>query len=70
MGVNHRGRHIRMTKQFLNRANVGTRLQQVGGERVTQGVNRYELMNLRRRTSQLDGTLKMLLVQMVSALNA
>jgi hypothetical protein len=32
MGVNHRGAHVLMPEQFLHRADVITRLQQMGGE--------------------------------------
>ena len=38
MGVDHRGLHIAVTQQLLNRADVGSLLQQVCGERMAEGV--------------------------------
>ncbi len=38
MRVDHGGGHIRMPQQFLNRADVAARLQQVGGEAVPQNM--------------------------------
>jgi hypothetical protein len=34
MGIDHGGRHIRMTQKLLHGADVVTRLQQMGRERV------------------------------------
>ena len=39
MRVNHGGTDITVTQQFLNRAYVGTALQQMCCKRVAQGVN-------------------------------
>jgi transposase InsO family protein len=38
MGIDHRRTHVRVPQQLLHRANVCTRLQQVHGEAVAQGV--------------------------------
>ena len=38
MGVDLRRRDRRVTKQLLNRAEIGARIQQVSGERVPKGV--------------------------------
>jgi hypothetical protein len=50
MGVDHGGDQILIPKQVLNRANVGTTLQQVGGEGMTKGVGADGL----RQTSPVD----------------
>jgi len=34
MGVDHRGHHIAVTQELLNRADIGSLLQQVCGERM------------------------------------
>jgi hypothetical protein len=41
MGVDHGGADIGVAKQFLHRTDVGAGLQKMGGERVTQGMNRH-----------------------------
>ena len=38
MGVDHRGLHIAVTKKLLDRSDVGTALEQVGGEAMAKGV--------------------------------
>jgi hypothetical protein len=38
MGINLSGSDVRMTKQELNHAQIGTMVQQVCGERMTQGM--------------------------------
>jgi len=40
MGVNHRGAYILVAEELLDGSDVGARLEQVGGERVPQGMSR------------------------------
>src|SRR6476646_8972992 len=47
MGVNLRGRDIGVAEHLLNRAQVRAALEQVGGERVTEGVRRHRLCDPR-----------------------
>lgn len=45
---------IRMAKQFLNRANVSARLQQVGSKTVAERVNRNRFFNVGSNTCLLE----------------
>ena len=54
MGVNHGGGHIAVAQQLLHGADVGARLQQVGGEAVAQGVDRGMFGNARFRQCSLQ----------------
>jgi hypothetical protein len=45
--VNHSRAHVGMPKQLLHAPNVDTGVQQVRGERVSKGVRRDSLWNLR-----------------------
>ena len=38
VGIDHRGRHVAVAQQLLDRPDVGTVLQQMGGEGVAEGV--------------------------------
>jgi hypothetical protein len=38
MRVNHCGLHVFVSEELLHRSNVGTGFQQMGGERVAEGV--------------------------------
>ena len=46
MGVDHRGAHVGVSQQFLNRADVVAIFQQMGGKGMAQGVRARE--SLRR----------------------
>ena len=48
VGVDHRRLQISMTQQQLDGANVGTRREQVGGERMPQRMNAGVLVNSRQ----------------------
>ena len=48
MGVDHRGLYIAVTQQLLNRADIGSLLQQVCGERMAEGVAGGWLADSRR----------------------
>jgi hypothetical protein len=65
MGVNHGRAHVAMPEQFLNRADVVARDQQVRGKRMAQRVamNRFEEATLSGRGS--DGFLWHRVVEMV-----
>ena len=57
MRVDHGGRHIAVAEKLLHRADIGARLQQVGGKAVAQGVNRNRLANARLGDGLLDSPL-------------
>ena len=43
MSVEHRRSHIGVTEQFLDGANIGARLEQVGGKAMTKGMTTRRL---------------------------
>ncbi len=69
MRVDHGSRDIRVTQQFLHRADVVAALQQVGREGMAQGVRRGRLGNSCLDQGALDGPLQGLFVRMVPPLN-
>lgn len=56
-----------MPEQFLHRADVGAGLQQVGGERMAQGVYRYGFGNARQDDRLLEMPAQPLFKYMVTA---
>ena len=67
MCVDHGGAQVRVPQQFLHRADVRARLQQMRGEGMAPGVYRHRPNDARRRGSQLDGAVQAFYVQMVSS---
>ena len=57
--------HVLVSEEFLNRPNVVARFQQVGRERVAQGMGTDLLIDAGRLRRQLDGALQSVLVEMV-----
>jgi hypothetical protein len=66
MGIDHCGFQIHVTQQFLDSPNVGTVVQQVGGENVPQRVNRYPFVDPRLAHGLLDVSLQAAGVQLVT----
>lgn len=58
MRVDHCCLDMRVAKQFLHRADVAARLQQMRGEAVPQGMWSHPLANVRRYRAAPDGLLK------------
>jgi len=58
-----------LPQQFLHRADVGARLQQVRGKTVAQGVHRHRFDDLRRSTGQLNGTLHTFFIEVMAPFN-
>ena len=46
MGINHRGSHIAVTQQFLNRTDIIIGLQQMTGKTVTKGMGGMGILAL------------------------
>lgn len=59
-----------MAQQFLYGADVGARLQEVGGKAVAQRVHRYGFDDAGQCCYLLQAALQSLFVQMMAALNA
>jgi hypothetical protein len=55
LSVQRRRCHLLMAEQHLDDAQIGPRLQQVGGKAVTQGVDGDRLSKLRRLARQMAG---------------
>lgn len=53
VGVDHSGGDIAMPEQLLNGANIGSALQQMGGERMAKGMGLMCLVRPARRTATL-----------------
>src|SRR6266404_4127219 len=66
MSVDHGRRHVTMTEQFLDCPDVVPVLQQVGGERVAEGVAPCGLRDARRAYSVADGALEDGFVEMMA----
>lgn len=67
MRVDHRGENVGVIQQLLHSANGGTRLQQMVGKRMTQGMRRGWLQNQCRLNRLLERTLKCLVIGVVPA---
>ena len=67
VGVNHCGTDVPMTQQFLDRPDVVSVLEQVGGERVAECVACDMFLDAGQRRRFFDGALKDRFVQMVQA---
>ena len=67
MRVDHRRRDILVTEQLLDGANVAAALEQVGGERVAEGVAGRALGDSGSEHGPPDGLLEHGLVQVVAA---
>ena len=65
VGVNHRGADVPMPQQFLDRPDVVSVLEQVGGERVTERVAGDMLFDVGQSRRIFDGALEYGFVQMV-----
>src|SRR3990172_1845538 len=70
VGVNHRGTDVPVTQQFLDRPDVVSVLEQVGGERVTERVAGDVLFDAGQSRRIFDGALKDGFVQMMSTPNS
>ena len=68
--VDHRRAHLAVAEQFLHRADVGARLQQVRGEAVTQRVRRYVLLDAGQGSGAPQCARQPLLEQVVAPLDA
>src|SRR6202051_4487537 len=66
MSVEHRCGHIGVTEQFLHRANVRARLEQVGGKAVTKGMATRRLRYARLVHGRLHRALHDFLVSMMA----
>src|SRR5512134_3304865 len=64
--VNHRRRDVAVPEQFLHRADVGSRFEQVRGEAVAQRVAPDGPGNIRLERGEPDGALERRLVEMVA----
>src|SRR5271155_4695484 len=58
MGVNHGGPHIRMSQQFLDRADVLSCLEQVRCKAMPKGMTARRLQDPRLMSGGADGTLQ------------
>lgn len=58
MGVNHRGRHIRMTEQFLHGADIVAKLQQMRRKGMPQAVAVDLFVDTRTLSGDLDRLLQ------------
>jgi hypothetical protein len=70
MGVNHRRAHLLMPQEFLYGADVLARRQQMGGERMAQGMTTHRFGNFGIPSGPLDGPLQDLLIQVMASLLA
>lgn len=70
VGINHRGTHIPVPQQLLDRPDVVSVLEQVGGERVTECVAGDTLFDVGQRRRFFDCTLKDGFVQVVPTPNS
>ena len=70
MRINLRGTHIRVPQQLLNRADIVTTLQQVGGKRVAQGMAACRFIDARTSNRRFNGTLERLFPKVVPAYDA
>uniref|UniRef100_A4XWW2 Uncharacterized protein n=1 Tax=Ectopseudomonas mendocina (strain ymp) TaxID=399739 RepID=A4XWW2_ECTM1 len=66
MGVDHGGLHVSMAEQLLHSADVLSRLQQVGGKTVTQGMRGYLLDDAGPPGGALEVPLHPFLIQMMA----
>ena len=66
MGIDHRRAHVRMPQQFLHRADVGARLQQVRGKAVAQDVHGDGFANARLGYGFLQGTPQSPLIEVIA----
>ncbi len=57
VGVDHGGAHVPMSQEFLDRADVLPALQQMCGERVSQGVRAGRFCHLSAVNGRLEGLL-------------
>src|SRR5450755_3347009 len=57
MSVNHRSSHIGVTEQFLHRANIGARLEQMRGKAMAKGMTARRLRYSRPMNRRLDRAL-------------
>ena len=70
MRVDHRRLHVGMTEQFLHRADVVARLQEVCCKRVAQHMRRAGLVDASAPRSDRDRALNAVLVQVMPAHDA
>ena len=66
MRINHRRRHILVPQQPLHCADIITRFQQPGRERMPQRMTRRRLRDVRQAHRRLDRSLQALFIDMVS----
>jgi hypothetical protein len=66
MGVDRGGLHVAVTQQFLHRPNVRAAFQQMGGERVAQGMRAHPDGKSEVGCRLFDGTLEVLLEQVLT----
>ena len=66
MGVDHRGRHVGVAQQVLDRADVIAVLQQVGCKGMTQGMRGRRLGNAGGHDRALERPLESLVIQMMA----
>src|SRR5690606_8051804 len=69
MRVDHRGLHVRMPEQFLNRTDVVPRFEQMRGEGMSQRVHAARLDDARISYRLFDRALQCVLRRMMSALD-
>jgi hypothetical protein len=67
VGVDHRGAHVRVAEQILDRADVVAVLEEVGGERVTQSVATNLLGDSRAQSGVAHRALEHGLVKVMAA---
>ncbi len=66
MGIDHGGGNMRMTKQLLHCADIVIRLQQVGGETVSQRMTSDPFMYTARQCGATHGLLQRAFIQMMA----
>jgi hypothetical protein len=67
VGIDHDGRYVRVSKQFLHGANIRVCFRQVRCETVTQGMASQPLVDTACVCRALDGLLQRTLMQVMSA---
>ncbi len=67
VGIDHRGFQAGVAQQFLDGADIGAGFQQVGGERVPQGVAGDAFVDAAAVGGALDGLLNRVFVDVVSS---
>src|SRR6266540_6411747 len=69
MSVDHRGLHILVTEQFLNRSNIVAIFKKVGGKGMAEGMRGNWFVDFGEPGGLFDGPLEVCLIQVVTLLD-